>query len=262
LLKDGKVLLTGGLSDPDLLPDLYSALASAELYDPETGKWSATANLGGPQGGHTATLLPSGQVLVAGAYFGTAELYDPATGAWKTTAKSSTARARHTAILLANGEVMIAGGYDLSGLPSNIVEHYNPETKEWIVTSTLGTARTGHTATLLQDGKVLVAGGFDRCCGSTAPKSAELYDPAGIPPRPKIIGAMVTGKKLFIIGENFDPGAVVLLNGEEQKTRNDELNPNNSLIAKKAGKRVKSGDKLQVRNPNGLRSEEFTFTTN
>jgi hypothetical protein len=69
----------------------------------------------------------------------------------------------------------------------------------------------------------------------------------------------VAGKKLFIVGENFEPGARILLNGEEQKTLNDDQNPKTALIGKKAGKKIRTGDKLRVRNPNGALSEEFTF---
>jgi hypothetical protein len=70
----------------------------------------------------------------------------------------------------------------------------------------------------------------------------------------------VQGKKLFVFGENFDPGAVILLNDEEQQTKHDSQNPETTLIGKKVGKKIKPGDKLQVRNPNGTLSEEFTFT--
>jgi Tol biopolymer transport system component len=75
----------------------------------------------------------------------------------------------------------------------------------------------------------------------------------------RITSASVSGKRLMVFGENFDPGAAILLNGEAQKTISDEQSPKSALIAKKAGKSVNAGDKLQVRNPNGSTSQEFTF---
>ena len=75
----------------------------------------------------------------------------------------------------------------------------------------------------------------------------------------RIGSTSVKGKKLFVFGENFDPGAVILLDGEEQATSNDSQNPKTALIARKAGKRIQAGDKLQVRNPNGSMSPEFVF---
>ena len=72
--------------------------------------------------------------------------------------------------------------------------------------------------------------------------------------------ASVAGKKLIVVGENFTPDSVITINGEEQKTRNDDQNPGTTLIGKKAGKKIKPGDRLQVRNPDGPLSEEFIFT--
>ena len=58
LLPNGKVLVAGG--------DNGGALASAELYDPASGTWTATGSLATARDYHTATLLPNGKVLVAG----------------------------------------------------------------------------------------------------------------------------------------------------------------------------------------------------
>ena len=59
-----------------------SVLASAELYDPASGTWTTTGSLTTAREYHTATLLPNGQVLVAGGYTSSgvtnsAELYGP-----------------------------------------------------------------------------------------------------------------------------------------------------------------------------------------
>ena len=84
LLPNGQLLVAGGLGH-NLLP-----LASAELYGPATGPWTATGSMARARYGHTATLLPNGKVLVAGGThrgsdgfpsLTSAELYDSATSA-------------------------------------------------------------------------------------------------------------------------------------------------------------------------------------
>jgi hypothetical protein len=65
---------------------------------------------------------------------------------------------------------------------------------------------------------------------------------------------------LFVTGKLFDQGATILINGAGQKTQNDEENIPTRLIAKKSGKKILPGDKLQVVNFDGARSNEFTFT--
>jgi hypothetical protein len=62
LLPDGTVLLAGGGSASHQVP----AFASAELYEPTTGRFSATGSLGTGRADHAAVLLSSGQVLITG----------------------------------------------------------------------------------------------------------------------------------------------------------------------------------------------------
>ena len=77
---------------------------------------------------------------------------------------------------------------------------------------------------------------------------------------PKIFNARVKGKKLILTGENFSPGAVILINGEPQKTRNDEDSPSTTLIAKKAGNNIadNAAVSIQVQSANGL-TDKFPF---
>jgi len=260
LLQNGKVLVAGGL----LLEGGQAVYtASAEVYDPDTETWSSTGSLNTPRGFHTLTTLPNGNVLVSGGevnafpfQLNTAEIYNPATGLWSTTGTLNTARLHHTATLLSTGQVLVVGGVTSTGVVSNSAELYDHATGTFKTTADLNTGRYNHTATLLNNGKVLVVGGYDR----SEDRSAELYHPERLVPAPRIIMASVAGKKLIVAGENFDPGAVILVNGEEQKTRNDEQNPQTMLIGKRAGKNIKPGDRVQVRNPDGTLSAEFIFT--
>ena len=65
LLQDGRVLILGGDHVVNSAGD-DGPLASAELYDPQTGTLTPTASLNEPRSCATATLLQDGRVLVAG----------------------------------------------------------------------------------------------------------------------------------------------------------------------------------------------------
>ena len=120
LLPNGKVLVAGG-SNNNSFNNNSVELASAELYDPASGTWTATGSLATARDSGTATLLPNGNVLVAGGVSGTnsslanAEMYDPTSGTWMATGSLATGRSLHTATSLANGKVLVTGGYNGTG---------------------------------------------------------------------------------------------------------------------------------------------------
>ncbi len=88
VLANGMVLVAGGFGGAtSTLQSGGAALTSAELYNPTSGTWTATGSMTTARMNHTATLLASGEVLVAGGYTGTAttataEIYNPVSGTW------------------------------------------------------------------------------------------------------------------------------------------------------------------------------------
>jgi hypothetical protein len=117
--------------------------------------------------------------------------------------------------------------------------------------------------------RITGVGFFEFIQGQTgvAPNGIELHPILDIAfdvnlQKPYIVNASVTGKKLFVQGLNFAEGAVILINGEEQKTRVDEENPSVVLIGKKAGKNIAPGQTvtLQIRLADGTLSKGFSFT--
>ncbi len=191
LLKDGRVLVARGSIDLDD----GIAVTSAELYDPGAGVWTRTGIPFLEGYLHTATLLPSGKVLVVGESFGnarafSAELFDPATGTWSVTGRLNQPRSGHTATLLPTGDVLVTGGAHnfFNSTPYfPDAELYNAGTATWSTAGSPNVFRTSHAATLLSDGRILVAGGWTT--GGSLSSSAELYRT----PAAGTSGALFTG---------------------------------------------------------------------
>src|SRR5688572_6281539 len=106
-----RVLVVGGYSNAGG-PLAYAP--GAEVFNPFAPGWSATA---GPpvaqRGGHTATLLNDGRVLLAGGTSGLAllnEAYQPLSGTFVATSQPAEYRVFHAACLTKSGSVLLAGG--------------------------------------------------------------------------------------------------------------------------------------------------------
>jgi N-acetylneuraminic acid mutarotase len=232
LLANGNVLVAGGFCDPNgtkgcAAVEPNGAMAVAELYDPRTGKWTATGSMTTERSLHTATLLADGKVLVAGAehrdgIFASTELYDPGTGKWTATGSMITARTQQFAATLRDGTVLIVGGIG----PTSPTEHdvlgsaevYDPSHGKWTGSAGLITPRAqGGTAALLHDGTVIVAGGDPGGVADGDPMlaSAELYDPSlgnwsatssMSTPRAESASTLLADGRVLVLGGFAEPG--------------------------------------------------------
>lgn len=168
LLPDGRVLVTGGSTHVTG----GRPMASAEVYDPVRDEWAAVPDMQDARMGHTATLLQTGVVLVAGgsADSRASELFDPSQDAWSETGETAAGVRDHAAELLADGRVLIVGGAVLlstnSVTDNYLAELYDPTTGAW--------EAAGHSSgwpgamAALPSGEVLLS---DR-------GSVTIYDPA------------------------------------------------------------------------------------
>lgn len=117
--------------------------SQAELFNPATGTWSATASMTVARAWHTAVPL--------------------------------------TEPLANNGAVLVCGGQTSgSGLTSSC-ERYLPGAGSWAAVPAMAVARAEHSAVLLKDGsdiQALIIGGRSGTAASTALASTQLYDPS------------------------------------------------------------------------------------
>lgn len=205
LLPDGNILVVGGSS---------VSLTAAATMDVqillrhrdgamETDSVSA-ASLAVARASHTATLLPNGEVLVAGGLnpggvLNSAVAYNPKGDCWRPAVamNDATGRFNHTATLLRDpvqgGKVLLCGGVNNAGSVVKTCEIFTPAAADPTCASAPGSfsgsppslsiPRSVHTATTLSDGRVFFAGGFDpslcpTCSVTDYIVTTEIYNPA------------------------------------------------------------------------------------
>ena len=179
-LSTGEILVVGDEADIN---------EPAHLYDEATATWSATGVPNVRRFSPATSLLPSGEVLMAGGYIGdccyggtgnyeTAETYNRVSNTWTSTGSMAAKRAAFTATVLPNGKVLAAGGaYWDTQIVWNSAELYDPDLKTWSPAASMNSQHSSHTATLLPSGKVLVVGGWQTSFSNFSP-TVEMYDPA------------------------------------------------------------------------------------
>jgi len=127
LLSNGEVLLAGGCNSDCT----YVALSSADLYNPATGTFTATGLMASGRGNTSLTLLPNGQLLVAGGNsssgaLASAELYtitpplqvSPASLSFAKQALGSTSSVKKVTITNKTGLAVTLGSWALTGTNS------------------------------------------------------------------------------------------------------------------------------------------------
>jgi len=109
LLPDGRVLIAGGSDERDW----YGTMNSAEIYDPRTGKFTATSPMNESRFKlpDEAVQLSTGKLLIAGGSK-EVEVFDPVSGKFLVAAgQMNDARHFMSETRLTDGSVLLAGGY-------------------------------------------------------------------------------------------------------------------------------------------------------
>jgi hypothetical protein len=153
----------------------WSGVAYPLMVDPA---WTTTGSMAALRYWHSASVLASGQVLVAGGDLidggKTAELYDPGAGAFSATGSMTFTHKDHTASVLSSGKVLLVGDLSFGGGAGT--DLYDPSTGLFSATGSLTPGRYEHTAAVLASGKVLIAGGYNSQANQVL-QDAQLYDP-------------------------------------------------------------------------------------
>lgn len=184
-----------------------------------------TGSMSSPRAAHSATLLRSGEVFIAGGctiesceldrHGAETELFDPQTGRFRPGPKLLHERVGHVAVRLPDGRVLIAGGWTGGSRLTATTELYDPERGTVTAGPPMRTPRGGSTATPLGRGRFLFAGGTR---GGQVVASAEIFDSASRrflrtgsmrTPRSAHSATPLPGGRVLIAGGNDDSDVVL-----------------------------------------------------
>jgi hypothetical protein len=174
LLAGGKeVLITGGNNDQE-------RLASAELYDVRTGRWTQLPDMLAGREGHQAVLLKNGKVLIMGGTDdppSSVELFNPLTRKFEKAGPAPFSLSGTAALPLADGRILVAGGSQGGRQPTQFAMTYDPRTNRFTRVGEMTVVRYKCGAALLPDGRAIIIGGSNNRDWKGKYNSTELFDP-------------------------------------------------------------------------------------
>jgi N-acetylneuraminic acid mutarotase len=205
LLPRGVVLVAGGINLQAGPSVAY--LSSAEEYDPNAGTWTPVNKMTSVRYSASATLLPNGNILVAGGatsnitFVSSTEIYIPSANSWTPAASMAANRYGQMATLLPSGRVLIAGGDNNSGAMSE-AELYDYAAGSWTQAGTTNVpAGSMNTTTLLPNGQALVVGD----------NTAAVFDPLSA--SWTAAGSLATSFSIFHTATLLPTGTVLVTGG-------------------------------------------------
>lgn len=174
LLGDGRLLIAGGslpLDQPQQTSNGqidFMPVASAEIYDPTTRRWSQAGRLVSPRDGISLAAVGGGGAVAAGGCLGTpgfaqplteSEAFDPTANVWTPTVPLPAGICAGDGIGLRDGRAMVVDQNEFVGAraffnSTDSAYVYDPKARSWSLSS--GLAGGGTAALMLTDGRVLI----------------------------------------------------------------------------------------------------------
>jgi hypothetical protein len=213
LLNSGKVLITGGHP----LDGTAAYVASAEIFDPESGAFTPAADMTVPRYNQRATVLADGSVLIVpgsdGADYTTSEVYDPRSGSFHS-APFTDARGlvAATSNLLPDGRVLLTLDVAECDISTPFASFYDPGASTFSAAPNMNSNHCEQASTPLADGAVLIVGSLYDSVGPHP--AAEVYDIQS--DRFSAVGEVLFGR--------FSPRATLLNSGKVLITGGEEAN--------------------------------------
>jgi N-acetylneuraminic acid mutarotase len=197
-LPSGEVLLVGGADDESTVkpsqgnsnPQPFgNALASAEIYDPDTKTFHEAGSLAEARYAFGLAPLADGRVLVSGGSsydsmalsLVTAEIFDEESGSFTSGgAFDGLDRLFHSQVALADGRVFVFGGKQSNVAFLDDTQIFDATSSTWVAGAPLPPARTATVSVPTAEGGALVVGGL-ACtfAGCQTPPQVDLWHPDG-----------------------------------------------------------------------------------